>query len=166
MAAKKQTLKIEVRIEGARETLDAFNRLEKSANAALRERSMALAEKLAGKVQAAGRASGKQAAAVAATVKARRDRIPVIEAGGSKRVTTSKVPASDIVFGSEFGGNRRTGWYGANRFAPSAGRQFRPHLGRGSYWFYETVYDSQAEIADAWSAAADDIQRDLLKDGG
>lgn len=146
-----RTLKIEIRIEGARETIAAFNRLPKEANKALRERSMALANTIATKVRVTAYLDSKQSALMAPTVKAVLDRLPSIVAGGTKRVGRNRRPAYKILFGSEFGSNLP---------------QFRPHLGKGSYWFYRTVYDSQREIADAWNKAADDIQRDFTKDGG
>lgn len=150
MAARPKSLKLTIHITGARETLAAFNRLPKEANAALRKRSMELATTLATKVRSAAVSDSPQSALMAPTIKARLDRLPVIEAGGAKKVARNKRPAYKILFGSEFGSHLP---------------QFRPHLGRGSYWFYRTVYDSQAEIAAAWSKAADDIQRDFTKDG-
>lgn len=152
MVAPARNLKVKIHIEGATETLKAFNRLPKTASAALRARSFALAETLAAKVRDAAVSDSKQSALMAPTIKARLDRLPILQAGGSKRLARIKRPAYVILFGSEFGA----------RYIP----QFRPHLGRGSYWFYKTVYASQGEIADAWSAAADDILRDVRKDGG
>ena len=143
-----RTLKLEIRISGARETLAAFNRLPKVANAALRERSWELAQTLADQVAVVAYADSPQSALMAPTVKARKDRLPVIEAGGAKRVGRNKRPAYKILFGSEFGSNLP---------------QFRAHLGKGSYWFYSTVYAAQPTIAAAWARAADDIQRDFMK---
>lgn len=166
MAAKKTSLKFTIESIGVRETLRAFTRMDKAANQALRERSMELAEALVPRVQSAARREARQATGLASTVKARRDRLPIIEVGGTKKVGQSKVPAWRVLLGSEFGGNRRTGFYADERFSRSAGRQFRPHLGRGSYWFFKAVYDEQATIMRKWQQAADDIERDFLMDTG
>ena len=141
MASGKLT--INVHITGATETLAAFRRLPRDASDALRTRSLELAQALATKVAAAAESDSAQSALMAPTVKARRDRIPTIEAGGAGRVASSRVPAYKILFGSEFGA----------RTLP----QYRPHVGRGSYWMFKTVEDNEAQIAATWLKAADDI---------
>ncbi len=140
-----QSLAITVRIEGGRETLAAFRRLPREASTALRERSLELAKALAARVQSSATGDSPQSALMATTVKAKRDRIPVIEAGGTTRVGSSRVPAYKVLFGSEFGA----------RTLP----QYRPHVGRGSYWMFRTVEDNEAMIAAGWLRAADDIVR-------
>ena len=143
-------LTVRVEIEGAEETLRAFRRLPKDASAALRDRSMELAQTLAVKVAGAGNTDTPQSALVAVTVRARRDRIPVIVAGGAKRVGSRRKPAFKILFGSEFGSNHLP--------------QFRPHQGKHSYWFFDEVYRSQSEIAAAWGKAADDVVRSFSRE--
>lgn len=157
-------LKVEIQNSGVRETLKAFNRLPKAQQAALRDRTMQLAETLAVRVRQAGQREGRQARPLSVTVKARRDRIPIIEVGGTAKVGASKVPAWRVLLGSEFGGNRRTGWYGISRFTSSTGRQFKPHLGRGSYWFFDAVYREQAVILKAWLAIANDVEQNWRAD--
>lgn len=137
----KKALTMTVRIDGVHETLAAFNRLPKDANDALRDKSMDLAQTLAGKVADAARSEGRQAAILAPTVKARRDRVPVVVAGGAKRIGRNRKPAYALLFGSEFGSKSL--------------KQFKP---RGpSYWFYSTVKDSESEISTAYNKAADEI---------
>jgi hypothetical protein len=148
----KPGLTVSVRIDGVRETLQAFRSLPKAANDSLRKRSMELAQTLADRVAAAGRADSRQSALVAPTVRARRDRVPVIVAGGPKRVGRNRKPAHKILFGAEFGAKTLP--------------QFRPHLGRGSYWFFRTVEENQAETARAWDQVADDILRAYTRGGG
>lgn len=144
-------LTINVKITGARETLAAFRRLPKDASKALRERSLELAQALAGRVASAARADSPQSALMAATVKPRRDRVPVIEAGGTSRVGSNRVPAYKVLFGSEFGA----------RVLP----QYRPHQGRGSYWMFRTVEANEATLEAGWQKAAADIQRAFESDG-
>lgn len=145
--AKSQSITVNLRIDGARETLAAFRRMPKAANDSLRDRSRALADALAGKVKSAAVAEGRQARVLASTVAARRDRLPVIQAGGTKRVGSRRKPAWKLLFGSVFGSNRLP--------------QFKPHRGQDSYWFFSTVEDNAAEVSEAWNKVVDDIRRDF-----
>jgi hypothetical protein len=141
--AKARTgLTVQVKIDGVYQTLAALAKLPKEATNELRDAALTLSKKLAGYAAAAGRAEGSQAALVATTVAARRDRVPVITAGGPKRLGRNRAPAWKLLFGSEFGSN----YY----------RQFgKPHS--ASYWFFETVETEQGVIADEWSQAADRV---------
>lgn len=149
--ANKKGLVVTLRIEGARETLRAFKSLPKEADAALRDASQRIAQTLAGRIKTAARSEGRQAALLASTVKARRDRLPAVVAGGVKRVGRNRKPAYKLLFGSEFGSNRL--------------KQFKPHLGRGSYWFFRTVEDGQSDLSRQWSKAADEVARAFVRDG-
>jgi hypothetical protein len=150
--ARSKGFEITLHVDGARDTLKALNRLPKDANKALRERSFELATTLSNRVRAAALADSEQSALMAPTVKPRRDRLPVIEAGGTKRVGSNRKPAYKILFGSEFG----------SKHLP----QFRPHRGKDSYWFFDAVYTAQAQIAASWSKAADDVINAYNQDGG
>lgn len=149
--ARSQPLTVRIHITGVRETLAAFRRLPKEASAELRERTLALSQALANRIQAEARSEGRQAALLAPTVKANRDRVPSITAGGTKRVGSRRKPAWKLLFGSEFGSDR----YG----------QFKPHLGRGSYWLFRTVEAEETEIGRAWLAVADAIVCSFTRDG-
>ena len=164
MAAK--ALSVSIYTDGIRSTLAAFRKLPAEASENLRDGSLKLSKTLARRVQAAGLADSDQAAAVAPTVKAVRDRVPAITAGGPTRVTSSRVPAWKILFGSEFGARRRFGWYAARKYSRSPGRQYRPHLGRGSYWMFRAVDRSQATINAGWAKVADDIAASFRQRGG
>lgn len=137
-------MELEVEVIGGAEILRAFRDLPKQASEELREASTEIATGLVADLQAAARAEGRQAALMVPTVKVKRDRIPVIQAGGSKRVGRKRVPAGKLLYGSEFGSNLR---------------QFRPHLGTGSYWFYRTVQARDGEIYAEWLEAADRIMQ-------
>jgi hypothetical protein len=136
---------VTLRLEGAAEVLRAFRQLPKDANNELRAASLALAQTLAPKVATAGRSEGAQAALLAKTVRAQRDRVPVIVVGGTRRLGSNRKPAFKMLFGSEFGAN----FY----------RQFKPHLGSGSYWIFRTVDDNQPLISKEWNKAADNVIR-------
>lgn len=139
----KTGLTVQVKISGLAPTLRALSALPKDAQNELRDASLALSRKLAASAAAAGRAEGRQAALVASTVKARRDRVPTIEAGGTSRLGRNRKPAYKLLFGSEFGSN----------FYLQFGK---PHVS-GSYWFLDTVDREQATIAAEWQAAADRV---------
>lgn len=145
-------MKIQMHITGARETLAAFRRLPKDASTELRERSLKLSELLANRAMAAGRSDSRQSALVAGTVKPRKDRVPVVEVGGSARVGRHGTPAWKILFGAEFGAG------------PSL-PQFRPHRGREGYWFFPTVKAEQSTIDREWNEAADEIVRKFSEGG-
>jgi len=138
--AQQQALTIKLHILGVRETLAAFRHLPKEANNSLREQSMRLAASLAQHVAGAARADSPQSALMAPTVKAIRDRVPAITAGGTSRVGRNQKPAWKILFGSEFGARTY--------------RQFRPHLGTGSYWMFATVKANESELSAAWGRVA------------
>lgn len=141
-------LTVTMHISGVRETLRAFDRLPRDASDSLRKRSMELAQTLVGTVQSAARSDSRQSALMASTVRAGRDRVPVITAGGSKRVGRNRVPAFKVLFGSEFGAHSLP--------------QFRPHVGQGSYWFFQAIEDNTAVIDAAWNKVADDIVRSFV----
>lgn len=153
----KSALTITLRIDGVRETLAALRKLPKDANNELRRASLELAQTLARAAKSAGEREGRQAAAVARTVRAKRDRVPAVVAGGTRRLGRHKTLAFNLLFGSEFGQNRRTGWYGARRYSGSSGRQYRPHQGRQGIWFFPAVESEQADIARRWQEAADAV---------
>lgn len=157
--APKQALTVNLAIDGVRETLAAFRSLPKDANDQLRERSRKLAEIVAERAKAAGQAEGKQAALVARTVKARRDRVPVVQAGGTRRLGRHRAPAFGLLFASEFGMDQRSGWYANQRYRRSTGMQYEPHTGQEGLWFFPTVEAAQPMINREWNAAADEILR-------
>jgi len=161
----RRTVSLPVEIDGVRETLAAFRRLPKEASQSLRERTLTLAELLARSAKAAGRSAGPQAALVAGTVKAKRDRVPAVTVGGSGAVGRHRAPVYGLLFASEFGMNRRSGWYSASRYGGSAGQQYHPHIGTQGYWFYPTLRRQGPAIGRAWTAVADDIIEEFSEGG-
>jgi hypothetical protein len=137
------SLSVSVHVDGVHEVLAAFERLPNQADRELRDASWDLARALAGRAAAAGRAEGHQAALMADTVQAIRGVVPAVVAGGSARVGRRRTSAWKLLFGSEFGSTTL--------------RQFKPHLGQGSYWFLVTVSREETRIAAAWQHAADEI---------
>lgn len=161
--ARRETLTVKVRIDGLRETLAVLRYLPTEATKSLRDRTLDLSRSLAAQIQAAAVSEGSQAALVAPTVKASYDRVPAVTAGGNRRVGKKRVQAHQVLFGSEFGQNRRTGWYFSRQYVNARGRQYKPHLGQHSYWFFRTVERNQREIATAWNKVATDITREFTR---
>jgi hypothetical protein len=137
-------LVVRVRIDGLRETIKAFAHLPKDATVELRAASLAIAEALAETVRTAAEGDSGQSALMAPTIRAMRDRVPAIAAGGARRVGSNKVPAFKVLFGSEFGSHSL--------------KQYRPFNPTG-YWFFSTVQANEDEIGARWLAGADEIVR-------
>ena len=146
------TLKLTVHIDGANEVLRAFRALPKDASNELRDGTLEVSRVLAGRIKAAGEADSRQSARAARTVKAVRDRTPAVQASNTGR-------AKGFLFASEFGMNRKTGWYRKPRYFESAALQFRPHRGRASYWFFDTAEKNADWMADQWREVADRVVR-------
>lgn len=149
-------ISLTVRIDGAQATLKAFRDLPKEASDALRDAAQDLSDKMANWVKAAGQAEGRQASLLVGTVKAKRDRLPYMVVGGTKRIGHSwpgagRAPAYQLLFGSEFGA--------------SSGHGFLPHRGKAGYWVFPTIEAHEGEIAREWTKAADDVL-DRFAEGG
>jgi hypothetical protein len=155
--AKGGVLVMTLRVAGVRQTLKAFDELPKDANQELRDRSLTIAAVVVERSAAAALAHSRQTALVAPTVRAQRDRVPTVIAGGSRRVGRRRRPASELLYAGEFGQNQRSGWYSARRYSESAGRQWQPHLGRHSYWFFRTAEANQDYIEREWYAGVDEV---------
>lgn len=137
-------LTVTVAVSGARETLAAFRAMPKNTQDELRDASLDLSRDVARWAATAGQAEGSQAALVAKTVRAVRDRVPSVQAGGSRRVGSRKAPAWKLLFGSEFG---------SDRF-----HQFpRAHQGKTGIWFFPTIEAHAGEISERWLRAADRV---------
>lgn len=162
----KSSLTVKVQIEGVRETLAAFRELPKDASKELRDASQKLAKVIAAKAKVDAVAhGGPQGKLLAPTIKAARDRVPVVTVGGARKVGRNRAPAYGVLFGSVFGFYGRSGWYGAAKFHGGRGRQYRPHRGQDAYWFFPLVESEAPEISRAWNQAADDIVRKFSAGG-
>lgn len=144
---------VHVSIHGVKAMKAAFRKLPKDATVALKERSGVIAFDLAERIHNSAVGSSRQSAAVAKTVKARRDRVPVVVAGGNARVTRQRrvsagqgpTRAYMLLFGANFGASRL--------------KQFRSHRGAGvdDYWFHATVEENTDRIDTEWGRAVDDV---------
>lgn len=139
---------LKVTTHGLREVVRACGHLPKDAQREAQDGAVKLAQSLATAVRAAGRADSRQSARAAKTVRATRGKQPQVLAG-----------PHPLLFGSEFGMTRRTGWYRRGRYHASSGRQFRPHLGNGSYWFFRTQERERARIDEGAREVAERVVR-------
>src|SRR3954466_15064004 len=106
MATGRGALNLNIEVHGVREVERALDALPADALVRLKAKTKEIGRELAERVRADGRADTRQSARAAATVRFR--------AGGSGgKVTVGPHP---LLFGSEFGMNKRSGWYAAERF--------------------------------------------------
>lgn len=147
--AQRKSFTVAVQVNGMRETLAAVRAVGKNAENALRDRAVELGKKLGASITAAAkRDKSPQARLVVTTLKVKRDRLPVLEVGGTKRLGRNKAPAWALMYGAEFG----SGQY----------KQFhKRHTGKTGSWFFGTVEREQAEIVAAWEEAAADVVREF-----
>lgn len=155
----KTSLTLTIRAEGVKETLRAVNKLGRDANVELRKASLELSNEIATATRGAAQSHGAQAALLSTTIRAAKDRVPSVVAGGSKKLGRYRVPAHRLLFASEFGMNSRSGWYERARYSWSVGRQYFPHAGTRGYWFFPTVEAMMSRIIARWNQAADDVVR-------
>ena len=150
--AEKDRIPIAIQVEGMQETIKAFNKLDKEGKNAARDEVKKIAELLAKRIR--DRApQDKRYQNIAVTVRASRDRVPVIYIGGR---ATPKVSGGggprELIIGMEFGADQAgpNAW----RFPPRT-----PRLGRGNagYWIYPTLRANQDEIIRLWFDAMDRI---------
>jgi hypothetical protein len=153
----KKALVVTIRITGLQETLAKLKGLPDEANKQLRKAAGVIAADVAKTAKASGMAEGAQAALEATTVTVKKDRFPAVQAGGGRRLGRYGKPAYKLLFGSEFGMNEHSGWYGKPRYDESTGFQYQEHRGQSGAWFFPSVEENAPEIADAWTAAANAI---------
>lgn len=135
----------ELRVVGLDAVRRAFARLPGVARRESTDAGRRAAQQAAQAARRSGAADSRQSARVAATVRVEGT---TVTAGGGG--------ASGLVFGSEFGGDGRYGWYAQPRYRLSAGRQFRRP--NDSYWFFRAV--DGPDVAAEYETAADRIVRD------
>jgi hypothetical protein len=96
---------LSVSVRGLREVQRALDKLPREAQNAAQRQMGLLAGRLTQRVRAAARADSKPAARAATTVRSRAEGLTVTVTAGPH----------DLLFLSEFGMDRHTGWYGKPR---------------------------------------------------
>lgn len=131
----------------------ALAKLPKEASAELRTASKAIAQDIADEAAGRARGQGGLAALVAPSIKAARDRVPVVRMGSTARLppqgsdwergrSGSRQTIGDVIWGAEFGGGAR-----------ESTRQFLPHKGQTGYFLWPTVRDNSDDMQDRYSEA-------------
>lgn len=143
MVGERKTLTVTIRITGLRETIRAFKKWPDDAITEIRAAGFSIAGVVATKIRESARLNA-QSGLIAPTVRAVKDRLPVIVAGGERRVGRNKVQAYKVLFGAEFG---------AVTLA-----QFRA-FNSGGYFFFVTVDRERDYIQDEYLGAVDEINR-------
>ena len=125
-----------IEVKGYHETIKAFRRYARSVengSSDMRNAAGRTAAGLAGRIQAALTAdSDPRSPVLALTVKVKRDTVPAVTMGGSRRlfsggtIQDNVVPAGRVLYGTEFGAHTRTGGY-------------RTHKGRTGYVIWPTI---------------------------
>jgi hypothetical protein len=121
----------------------ALRALPREASAKLREASQEITEEVAADARSRATSIGRSYKLVAPTIKAAKDRYPVIKMGGSRRLPGRSGPnqtVGNLLWGSEFGGRKR----------PTT-QQFLPHRGQMGYAVWPAVRDH--DIGEAYSDA-------------
>lgn len=147
----RETIRIEVDAHDYRGLIYAMNRMDRNAQNQLRTDVAAIsrwsAAGIAGNYQADPYPN--QAAIVAQSVRAKRDRMPFVEIGGRTPTTYNGTPAGTLLMGNEFGALRGF-QQGGRRFPFPSGRKARGFLG---YWIYPALKAMQPEITHRWKRA-------------
>ena len=135
-----------VTVTGEERVEAASTKLSPDAQRALTKEKRRLAKNLAAKLRRAVVSQSK-------TTMGRKVR-PTIHQSGTL-VTAGPHP---MLLGTEWGMNRKSGWYADERFRHSEGRQFKPH-GTDGYWWTPTIRRSKPDADAAVQAALDDAVR-------
>lgn len=136
---------IDVDIRGLRRVERALEGMPADAATELRQAIDDVVAGVAGRTRAAGLSDTRQSAAAAQTVRVEGRRVV---AGPERRL-----------YGSEFGMERRSGWYAQPQYEDSLGRQYRPHRGSASYWFFRAQEDAQPWVETQWAQIHEGIVR-------
>ena len=134
-------------------TIEGLNRavraVPKEAAPRLREASGRIAGDVASVAASRARSVGGPLRRVAPTIKAGKDRVPVVRMGGTTRMRKGKnQTVGNLMWGAEFGG----------RAQPTT-QQFLPHLGRTGYALWPTVRAMSGDIREEYSKALRDALR-------
>lgn len=155
------TMSIAVDAASLRAALRALNRAGKEPSAEMRAESKGIASWLVGKLMMAAESSSAppQARLVAASGRAKSDRVVTVEIGGTKKVGRAyrdrktkrsvRAAAGALLWGSEHG----------SRTKPA--RFVRPYRDRG-YWIEPTIETHAREAVERWNTA---LRRVLTRAG-
>lgn len=140
---------VTARVDGLNETLRVLRRMDKEGQKELREAVQGVADKHAAAVRSAFSRDARWRH-IAPTVRAKKDRMPVIMIGGARKAGVSGgATINDLLYGVEFGSND---W----RFPPRTPRQGR---GNAGYTIYPTLAARHRQVVDDWQRAVLEVAR-------
>ena len=163
MAETRTSITVRPDLADYRGLLKALSLMDKEAQMGLKDNVQSISNWTAQNIKQAAYSLSpmpKQAAIVAETVRAARDRVPTVYVGGGKGRASGGANAGQLLFGNEFGGDRNA-WGNLSAF-PNGGFRFPPRTsreGRGNtgYWIFPTLKAMQPEIKKRWFAAVNDV---------
>lgn len=147
-------------VDGLKQTLSAFNRLDKDAKDAARDEVQKVANLLARELQAVGRGRGGRDAIVASSIRGTKERTPVVKVGSAKVQVSGGARVSDLMYGMEFGSSGKG--VGASDFRTVRGGRpgwrfpdRTPRKGRGNegYWIFKTMSAQGPAVVALWADA-------------
>ncbi|MGC4106047.1 MAG: hypothetical protein QM753_06790 [Thermomicrobiales bacterium] len=143
-------VRMDVEIDGLAEMRARIRALPRTAQVELRDAAQAIADDEVVRIRRAAAGSSAQSARLAGFIRATRDRMPAISAGGNRRGGFSGgATAGQVFFGAEFGGEGR-----------ATTMQFRPHRGREGYFFFPTLREDQDRMLARYQQALAQIERE------
>ena len=158
----KTTMSMKLDMSDYRGMLKALSVMDKEAQMGLKDDVASISRWTAqGIVYASyGALMPKQAAIVAQTVRANRDRLPNVTIGGAKGRASGGANAGQLLFGNEFGGERNA--YGNKTAFPNGGYRFperSPREGRGNkgWWIFPSLVEMQPTIRKRWEEAVNKV---------
>ena len=163
MADGRTTMSVRPDLKDYRGLLKAINVMDKEAQFELKNEVASISAWTASSIKQSAYTQSpmpRQAAIVAETVRAARDRVPSVYVGGSKGKASGGANAGQLLFGNEFGGDRNA--FGNSSAFPNGGYRFPARTsreGRGNigYWIFPTLKAMQPEIKKRWFAAVNKV---------
>jgi len=163
MAETRTSITVRPDLADYRGLLKALSLMDKEAQMGLKDNVQSISNWTAQNIKQAAYGLSpmpKQAAIVAETVRAARDRVPTVYVGGGKGRASGGANAGQLLFGNEFGGDRNA-WGNLSAF-PNGGYRFpartsREGRGNTGYWIFPTLKAMQPEIKKRWFKAVNDV---------
>jgi hypothetical protein len=158
----KTTMSMKLDPSDYRGVLKALSQMDKESQIGLKDDVQSISKWTAqGIVYASyGALMPAQAAIIAQTVRANRDRLPNVTIGGARGRASGGANAGQLLFGNEFGGERNA--FGNKTAFPNGGYRFperSPRKGRGNagWWIFPSLVEMQPTIRRRWQDAVNKV---------
>ena len=157
-------------VEGFQQTLNALNKIDKASKDAVKDEVTKISRLMARELASAGRRTGdRRDKHVAGTIRAARDRTPVVNVGKAERMAVSRrgqgPRASDLMFGMEFGSTSLASRGGDNPTVRGGRPGWRfpertpetPRGGNVGRWLFPTARSQQERVVNLWVDALERV---------